>query len=133
VPLAAGAACWVVVSAVRGAAVWLAPSAEASGRPPTPVRARDGTALDGLAVLAELMGPPAGPAAETGAEPLALEVGGTAVDAPPADGGARSFDITAALQAWLASGGDPGQVPLTFRAIGPGNLTVYPPVVEFDL
>ena len=132
VPLAPGAGVWVAVSAARGSLVWLAPPA-ADGEQAPPLRGRDGAAIDGLAVLAELLGAPPAAQAEASAEPLALAVGDVAVPAPSADGDARSFDIAAALQEQLASGDGTVTVPLTFRALGPGTVTVYPPVVEYDL
>jgi hypothetical protein len=121
VPLPAGAAVWVSVGAVRSPLIWLS----SDGPPTTPVRTHDGTALDGLAVLADLLA--VAPAAAS-AGTLALAVGDAPVTAPPPVGGARSFDIAAALR--LSSG---GEVPLTFRAMGPGNVTVYPPVIEYEI
>ncbi len=125
VPVAAGSACWVVLTASRGAAVWLA----GDGAPFTPARGHDGTAVDGLAVLAELLGPPAADAAEDAPQPLALEVGTHAVRVPAATGGTRSFDLTEALRGHRKA----GDVELTFRAGGPGTVTVYPPRVEYEV
>jgi hypothetical protein len=125
-PLPAGTAYWIVLSAARGAVVWLA----GAGPPETVVRGRDGEALAGLAVLAELLAAPVAlEAAVETATPLALAVGDVAVASPPATTGARTFEITAALHAQPAG----APVPLTFRAVGPGNVTVYPPRVEYDL
>ena len=94
------------------------------------MRGRDGEAIAGLSVRAELLAAPVSPesAVETAA-PLALAVGDVAVASPPLATGARTFEITAALQVQPAG----APVPLTFRALGPGNVTVYPPRVEYDL
>jgi hypothetical protein len=126
VPLPAGTLYWVVVDAARGAVVWLAGTGESEML----VRGGDGEELGGLSMLAELLAAPVTPDAEDdAAAALALAVGDAAVASPPATTGARKFDITAALRAQPAG----APVPLTFRAVGPGNVTVYPPRIEYDL
>jgi hypothetical protein len=120
-----GSACWIVVTASRGTAVWLA----GDSPPFTAARGHDGAPVEGLAMLAELLGPPVPVSGEPAQQPLALEVGPVAIPVGEATAGKRELNLTAALNRKRK-----GEiVKLTFRATGPGNVTVYRPRIEYEL
>jgi hypothetical protein len=132
---------WLLATAVRGAAVWLARAGDgavrllAAGAPAG--AGTEQSVLAGLEARHELVSrtETAAPRPQTG-----LAVGTVAVPtmAPPGGGeraDAQRFDLTAALNAYLAShtaGAPVVSVPLTFRAIAAGRVTVYPPSVTYD-
>ena len=73
--------------------------------------------------------------AELDAEPaVAVSVAGVAATSTAA-GDARSYDLTAALNAYLGDQGGSGivSVPLTLTAATAGSVTVNPPHVVYDL
>jgi hypothetical protein len=125
--------CWLLATATRGAAVWLT-------RPgPGGVRILDlrdpaapGKAFAGRETLHRLL---ASAGQGQGAAPaVALRLGDAAVPASGAAGDRQVYDLTDALNGYLAS--HPGaaslDVPLTFTAAVPGILTVYPPRIEYE-
>lgn len=125
-------ACWLLATATRGEAVWLARAASTSvrllGRPAAPAARQ--AELDGLATLYRLLA-----ADEDGLRTPTpdLLVAGTPVPAVAAGmDGKTAYDLTAALNAHLSGAVGPAEVPLTFTSGVPGTLTVYPPRVEYE-
>jgi hypothetical protein len=130
---------WVVVAAKAGRAIWLAIPGEgvsmtgdAAGILFSPV-AGASPLLRILTRGQDLSDDP----------PFAVSVGSTIVprtlptaepstpSLPPGD----RYDLSAAVAAYVASHPSSStiRVPLTFAALAPGNLTVYPPEVVYDL
>ncbi|HEX7182500.1 MAG TPA: hypothetical protein VF756_11700 [Thermoanaerobaculia bacterium] len=114
---------WILATATRGGAVWLARSGA------TPVRLLDRSSPAGLEALVQLLSP-------TGSRPAQLELrlGGTVIPASEQPDDRRSYDLTAALNQHLAAQGSAATVdaPLLFTSIAPGMLTVYPPRIVYD-
>ena len=113
VGVAPGSACWIVVTASRGTAVWLA----GDSPPFTAARGHDGAPVEGLALLAELLGPAVPVSGEPAPQPLTLEVGPVAIPIGEATAGKRTLNLTAALNHQRKD----ETVKLTFRATGPGK------------
>jgi hypothetical protein len=68
---------------------------------------------------------------------MRVTIGGiSASPSPAADGKKRVANITSALQAWLsAQPSSPAivAVPIRVTALGKGNVTVYPPQIEYTV
>jgi hypothetical protein len=137
---------WVVASAKAGRAVWLATPSDEGSPVDGGALAGDGDAapsapVPGVAPLVRALSrstmADAGPA-------TALTVGGTVVartppptpppPVPPGPPGDR-YDLSAGVAAYVAAHPSSAtiRVPLTFTSVAPGNLTVYPPEVLYDL
>jgi hypothetical protein len=148
--------CWVVARAAAGAAVWLA--AEGAGHTRIGDRTGDGRGwkdrgrIDGLAARAQLRvraparaaggaagagGGPPGRAAGTGQPRFRARLAGQSLVPEPLGNDLFNVDLTAALQAHLAlvtgAATDLAAVPVALTTVGRGLLTVYPPVVHYDL
>ena len=135
----------MVVGARNGAGVWLARPADA--RRVDGPRATDGhdrapdAVLAGIAGLHRLLersvtapgsdgGPPTAPL-----PPLNVRIGGAAVT-PMRAGGRLRFDLTRALNTYLAAapGADPVfEMPVVVTSEVAGLVTVYPPWLEYML
>jgi hypothetical protein len=140
------AACWIVLRATHGAALWLAADATGIvriGDPATKAWTERGAFTD-RAPLHQLWTKTTASTATTSngsspdvAERLRIAIG-TALLTPAAGNGSktRMIDIKAALQAFLASvppGGQLVSTPIRVSALGKGSVTIYPPEIEYDV
>jgi hypothetical protein len=122
---------WVVLAARSGSSVWLGePDAgevqvlERSGEAP-----RD--AIRGVAPIHRILSR----SPELAAEPaVAVTIAGEPTTTTAA-GESRTYDLTAALNAYLADQGESGivSIPLTIATASAGSVTVNPPHVVYDL
>jgi len=125
---------WILIKAADGRAVWLAEAGD------PPVRVLEGNdepgtwadlnALDGLHAMHRFLS--RGEQAQEQA-PVSLAIGEqVVVGTIDEDSGTKVYDLASAINDHL--GGSPSYetIPLTFRSVLSGLITVYPPVVEFD-
>jgi hypothetical protein len=122
---------WVVLAARSGSSVWLGEPAagdvhvlERSGEAP-----RD--AIRGVAPIHRILSR----SPELAAEPaVAVTIAGEPTTMTAA-GESRTYDLTAALNAYLAEQGGSGivSIPLTIATASAGSITVNPPHVVYDL
>ncbi len=135
---------WLVIRAARGEALCLLDAGDPparlleQGERGAPWRER--RVFDNMALLHRLLAAPAqsapGGATLAPPAPFTLAVGAETVAGTPGSGDSRSFDLTAALQRYLANAQPVGaavHVPIALTALAPGLLTVYPPRVEYSL
>jgi hypothetical protein len=140
------AACWIVLRATHGAALWLAADSAGVvriGDPGAKAWIEHGAFTD-RAPLHQLWTKTAAPAVASSngkttdlAERLRIAIG-NAVLAPAASNGTktRTVDIRVALQTFLASVPATGQLvsaPMRVSALGKGSITIYPPEIEYDV
>lgn len=139
------AACWIVLRATHGAALWLADVSAGVVRVGDP-GAKGWTehgAFTDRAPLHQVWTAtvPAGGTANGNALDLAARLRiaiGSALLTPAAGNGGktRTVDIRIALQAFLASVPSSGQLvstPIRVSALGKGSITIYPPEIEYDV
>jgi hypothetical protein len=68
--------------------------------------------------------------------PTSLTVGTRAVTTISEQNGTKTYDLTSTLDGYLdglPSSTPAATVPLTFTSALPGLITIYPPVIEYDL
>jgi len=122
---------WLVLGASAGAVLWLTGSGDGglrSYRRGADARLTEPSHLDGVEARHALLSP-SGPRGR----PLAVYVGAHAVEPPPVVAGRVTLDLTDAMTAALADASQAATVALRFEAMGPGIITVYPPVLTYDL
>ena len=132
---------WLLLKAVRGAALWLAQA----GEPPVQMLSQANNRWQSLSVLTNTQGlvhlfSPV--AAKAQSVPFVLTVGSTTVTSNPKpnpqpddDDDRQTFDLTAALNTALSTSPMSGLVDLSlaFTTTLAGLVTVYPPVVEYSV
>lgn len=124
---------WLLLKAVRGAALWLAQA----GTPAVQMLTQENQRWQTLHVLANTQGlvhllAPVVAGKQTA--PLALSIDGVPVTVAPVPAGDRqTYDLTAALNATLAAGAALGAIDrsLAFTTGLAGVLTVYPPAIVY--
>lgn len=122
------------MKAAGGRAVWLAEAGD------PPVRVLEGNdepgtwadlnALDGLHAMHRFLS--RGEQAQEQA-PVSLAIGEqVVVGSLDEDRGTKVYDLASAINDHLGGSLSSETIPLTFRSVLPGLITVYPPVVEYD-
>jgi hypothetical protein len=140
-----GAPFWILVSAAKGSALWLAEAGGDSARLFDNIRGAltESARLDGLQALNRVL-PPAPAAVQPGGQSSAslahLSIGGAAAASGALqDDGSRLFHLAPQVSAFLAAAraGSPQAgttaIPLVFTTGASGVITVYPPHIVYDV
>ena len=131
---------WILLKAARGHAIWLA---KPGG---TPVRVLESSSqmatwtesnvLTGLEALYWIFSRNQQTKDQPLAPPVTLAIGSATVTGVSVPNDTRTFNLKAALNAYLAQSPSSDAVlavPLTFAAATPGLITVHPPHIEYDI
>ncbi|GAK58625.1 hypothetical protein U27_05599 [Candidatus Vecturithrix granuli] len=126
---------WILIKATSGCAVWLVKPGN------SPVRVLEKSCqknlwtelsiFDGLQAIYRLCSQSNEVQQET--PPITLHVGTQAVTSTNRQNDIQEFDLTFALNNHLDTQTVDNTIPLTFTAIVPGIMTVYPPYIKYDI
>lgn len=135
-----GAPFWILVSAKKGSALWLAEPGGDSARLFDNVRGTltEAAKFDGLQALNRVLPPAQQPAGQSSASLAHLSIDGAAASGALQDDGSRLFHLAPRMNAFLAAARAHSPqavtaVPLDFTTGAAGSITVYPPHIVYDL
>jgi hypothetical protein len=135
---------WIVVSAVKGSAIWLA---EPGSDPARLLQKTNGlwteaARFDGFEAMTRVLPPaPASPSQPASPSPprTNASIGSATLAGAVQTDGSRLFDVTSQLNAYLAAAHQQfpqaatASIPLVFTSGAAGQVIVYPPHIAYDV